>query len=222
MSAQGAFRDGNGPGFELIETLRWEPRAGFVRRERHLARLFRSGAELGFARNRRTVEKVLASVDGHSTLRVRLLVAANGAARVTAQSFVPLAGDAVWTLRIAETRLDSTDPLLAHKTTRRNVYEAARGEFPATAADEVILLNERGAVCEGTITNLFVDTDDAGPLLTPPVAAGLLPGILREELLESGKARETALTPSDLKAARRLFIGNSLRGLIRARLVHGG
>ena len=222
MSAQGAFRDGNGPGFELIETLRWEPQAGFVRRERHLARLFRSVAQLGFARNLKAVEKVLASVDGHSPLRVRLLVAPNGAARVTAQSFVPLAGDAVWTLRIAGTRLASADPLLRHKTTRRNLYEAARAEFPATAADEVILLNERGSVCEGTITNLFDDTDDDGPLLTPPIAAGLLPGILREELLETGKARETALSPSNLKAARRLFVGNSLRGLIRARLPQGG
>jgi 4-amino-4-deoxychorismate lyase len=50
----------------------------------------------------------------------------------------------------------------------------------------------------------------------------LLPGILREELLETGKAQEAELKPADLAAARRLFVGNSLRGLIRARLVHAG
>ena len=42
MSAEGAFRDGNAAGFELIETLRWEPEAGFVRLDRHLARLYAS------------------------------------------------------------------------------------------------------------------------------------------------------------------------------------
>ena len=33
----------------LIETLRWEPGIGFVRLERHLARLARSAAALGLA-----------------------------------------------------------------------------------------------------------------------------------------------------------------------------
>jgi 4-amino-4-deoxychorismate lyase len=222
MSSQGAFRDWNGPGFELIETLRWEPQAGFVRRERHLARLFRSVVELGFERNRIAIEKVLASVGGHAALRVRLTVAANGAARVTAQSFAPLASDSVWTLRIAETRLNSSDPLLRHKTTRRDLYQAARAEYPVADADEVILLNERREVCDGTITNLFLHNDENGPLLTPRLQAGLLPGILRQELLDAGKAREATLTPADLRAARRLFVGNSLRGLTRARLLDGG
>jgi 4-amino-4-deoxychorismate lyase len=222
MSAQGAFRDGNGPGFELIETLRWEPQAGLVRRERHLARLARSAAELGFAFARDAVETALASVRDASALRVRLLLAANGEATVTTQPFQPLGNGVVWTLRIARTRLDSADPLLRHKTTRRDLYQAARAAYSVAHTDEIILLNEGGEVCEGTITNLFLDTGEAGPLLTPPPAAGLLPGILREELLETGKAQEAELKPADLAAARRLFVGNSLRGLIRARLVHAG
>ena len=48
MPAEGALRDGDGPGFELIETLRWEPAARFVRLDRHLARLYASAAALGF------------------------------------------------------------------------------------------------------------------------------------------------------------------------------
>ena len=55
-------------------------------------------------------------------------------------------------------------------------------------------------------------------LLTPPLACGLLPGVLRARLLREGRAREAVLRPADL-AARRLFVGNSLRGLIPARLV---
>jgi 4-amino-4-deoxychorismate lyase len=85
-------------------------------------------------------------------------------------------------------------------------------------ADEVILLNERGEVCEGTITNIFLDTGDDG-LVTAALISGLLPGVLRGELLDTGRAREAVLGPADLADAKALFVGNSLRGLIPARLV---
>ena len=84
-------------------------------------------------------------------------------------------------------------------------------------ADEVILLNERGEVCEGTITNIFADPGD-GVLLTPAPACGLLPGVLRGELLDGGRAREAVLGPADLMDAKGVFVGNSLRGLVPARL----
>ncbi len=48
MPAEGALRDGTAAGFELIETLRWEPEEGFVRLDRHLARLYASAHALGF------------------------------------------------------------------------------------------------------------------------------------------------------------------------------
>ncbi len=82
----------------------------------------------------------------------------------------------------------------------------------------MLLLNERGEVCEGTITNVFIDAGDGGPLLTPPLSCGLLPGVLRAEMLEAGRAVEAILTLADLKTAKELFVGNSLRGLIRVQL----
>ncbi len=222
MSAQGALRHGNGAGFGLIETMRWQPGAGFARLDRHLARLSSSAAALGFACDLKAIERALASVGGDGPQRVRLQLAADGTPAVTAQPFVPLPDGAVWAVRIAATRLSSTDPLVRHKTTSRQRYERARAEFPAAEADEVILLNELGAICEGTITNVFVDAGDSGPLLTPPLEAGLLPGVLRAELLDEGKAREATLSPADLASARRLFVGNSLRGLIAARFSGDG
>ena len=82
-------------------------------------------------------------------------------------------------------------------------------------AGRYLLLNRLGEVCEGTITNVFADMGD-GVLLTPPLRCGLLPGVLRGELLEGGKAREAVLTEDDLHGAKAIFVGNSLRGLIRA------
>jgi 4-amino-4-deoxychorismate lyase len=218
MPSESAVRDGNGSGFELIETLRWEPAHGFVRLERHMARLAASARELGFELSPAGIDRALRdAVGGGAPLRVRLTLAQDGKPEVTTQPYAPLAPDAVWTLRIAETRLDANDPLLRHKTTRRAVYDAARAEFSREEADEVILLNQHGQVCEGTITNVFIDMGD-GVLLTPPLQCGLLPGVLRGELLESGGAKEAMLTEDDLSRAKAIFVGNSLRGLIRVRL----
>ena len=54
-------------------------------------------------------------------------------------------------------------------------------------------------------------------LLTTALQRGLLPGILRRTLIEEGRAIEADLTPADL--AHGFYIGNALRGLVRAQLV---
>ena len=219
MPAEGALRDGTAAGFELIETLRWEPEGGFVRLERHLARLYASAHALGFAADPEAIGEALRDCRGERVpLRVRLTLAEDGKVNATTAPFEPLPADAVWTLRIAATRLDSADPLIRHKTTRRAVYEAARAEFRPEEADEVLLLNERGEACEGMITNLFIDTGDP-VLVTPALTSGLLPGVLRGSLLEQAKAREAVLTEADLRGAKAIHVGNSLRGLIKAKLV---
>lgn len=203
--------------FSLIETLRYEPDAGFVRLRLHLARLKRSARRLGFAGAERAQAELHKAVEGvASPLRVRLTLDRGGAIAVTTAAFTPLAADTVWRVRLAETRLSSEDKLLRVKTTHRSVYEAARAEFPTAEVDEVLLLNERGEVCEGTITSVFLD-DGSGVLKTPPIACGLLAGVLRTELICQRRARVARLSPDDL-AKGDLYVGNSLRGLIRAQL----
>ena len=218
MPAESAVRDGDGPGYALIETFRFEPGSGFVRLERHLARLEGSARELGFRYSRDRVDEALAGLSGRNApLRVRLELALDGAVEVTSQPFVPLAPGTVWTIGIAEARLDAAGPLVRHKTTHRQIYEAARAEFSRDEADEVVLLNSDGRLCEGTITNVFVGSGD-GLLRTPSLANGLLPGVLRAQLIEEGRAVEADLSPEDLRSAAAIFVGNSLRGLIPARL----
>ncbi|RWC33212.1 aminotransferase class IV family protein [Mesorhizobium sp.] len=219
MSAEGALRDGNTADFQLIETMRWQPGSGFLRFDRHLARLYGSAAELGFRCDPQAIGELLHdAVNVSSTaLRMRLALSRDGEATASAQPYEPLAADKVWTLRLARTRLDSHDMLLRHKTSRRQLYTHARAEYLITRADEVILANERGEICEGTITNVFADFGD-GVLATPRLDCGLLPGVLRAELLDEGRAREAIYSLDDLKSARALFVGNSLRGLIPAKL----
>ncbi|UWR08072.1 MULTISPECIES: aminotransferase class IV family protein [Ruegeria] len=200
------------PDFRLIETFAFRPGQGVVRLERHLRRMARTADWLGVQFDLQRVGEVVAGLSGADPLRCRLTLDVTGKPEVTTG---PLADNPPgWSVGIATPRLTSSDFWLRHKTTRRAIYNQARAELP-DGVDELLFLNERDELCEGTITNLFVETED-GRLLTPPVAAGLLPGILREELLETGRAAEAVLTLHDLAAAHRVWMGNSLRGLIPA------
>ena len=204
--------------FSLIETLRWEPEIGFVRLRLHLARLSRSARRIGFPDAPNAAAKLEEAVTGATTaLRMRLTLDRFGRIEVTSAPFVPTPAGAEWKVRIAGTRLDSSDRLLRLKTTRRGVYETARAEYPASEADEVLLLNERGEVCEGTITSVFLD-DGSGTLRTPPISCGLLAGVLRTELICQRKARVGRISVNNLTTGK-LYMGNSLRGLIPAQLV---
>jgi 4-amino-4-deoxychorismate lyase len=217
MSSQSAVRSRKPADLSLIETMRWEPETGFLRLDQHMRRLKRSADALGFLQPDDPKAALQEAVAGDLPLRVRLTVTYRGRIEVTTSPFEPVPEDYIWRLRIAQQRLASDDAFLRHKTSRRELYETARAEFSSEEADEVLLLNERGELCEGTITNLFVEAED-GQLLTPALSSGLLPGVLRAELIREGKARSEVLNPAAF-ANRKLFVGNSLRGLIRAKLV---
>jgi 4-amino-4-deoxychorismate lyase len=220
MFTESQVRDRRDSGLTLIETMRWQPRGGFLRFERHMRRLAASAAALGMPFClARAESRLRRCVGGDTELRVRLELDVRGEIRCEAQRFTPIEPDTVWRVAIArETRLDSREPLLRHKTNRRLRYDQARAEFGSEICEEVVLLNEAGMVCEGTITNLFVGGGD-GLLLTPALRCGLLPGILREEMIEAGRAEEVELSVAALQDSESLFVGNSLRGLIGARIV---
>jgi para-aminobenzoate synthetase/4-amino-4-deoxychorismate lyase len=111
--------------------------------------------------------------------------------------------------------IDAGDWRLRHKSSDRGFYDVGLAAAKAAGADEALLLRDDGRLTEGCFTNLFVERD--GRLLTPPAQLGLLPGVLRRSLLESGRAIEVELTLADLKDG--FLIGNALRGLIPAVLL---
>lgn len=201
---EGALR-GRAGDARLIETLLWDG-AAFPRLPLHLARLAAGAATLGFPCDAGPVRGALAAAVADAPLRVRLTLGAAGDVEVTVAALPP--GKAEWRLGLAAERLLSTDPWLRVKSTRRAAYDAARAALPA-GLDEVVFLNERGEVCDGTITTVFFDRG-AG-MRTPPLSCGLLPGVLRAELA----VPEEVLLAEDLPRVR-LWVGNALRGLIPA------
>lgn len=206
---------------QLVETLRWEAGRGYALLERHLARLAASAAVLGFACDHQAIARGLHSAApvGAGRYKVRLLLAVDGAISVTSELLAPR-GCAMAPARVALAAepVDSREALLYHKTTWRPWYDGVRERHPDCL--DVLFCNERGEVTEGTLHNLVVERD--GRLLTPPVNSGLLPGTLRQELLERGVLAEEIIHREELFSARRLWLLNSVRGWRRVNLCTEG
>lgn len=155
--------------------------------------------------------KILGELSCHAVqttglCKVRLLLSPDGTVDISSE---PLRENcAALRVAISAIRVDSNDAMLYHKTTCRELYDAARAT--RSDCDEVLLLNEHGQVTEGSYHTLVVKL--AGCLVTPPLACGLLPGVLRSELLEDGEIAEQILYPDDLKRAEELWLINSVRG----------
>ena len=206
--------------FELIETIRWERGLGFHLLERHLVRLQSSAAHFGYPYDRGKVLGALSAeverLDSDVHM-VRLLLAEDGTITVTSTGIELPSRETVWRFAISDQRVDEKDALFFHKTTRRQFYDREmERQKAATGCDEVVFLNKKGELTEGTRTNLFLELD--GRLFTPALTCGLLPGTLREELIDLPRAAasEAVLTLADLARADRIYLGNSVRGLIRA------
>jgi 4-amino-4-deoxychorismate lyase len=197
---ESALREGGGePGLRLIETMLWDG-AGVPRWALHLERLRRSAGMLGW-----TCPEVVPNGPDHPA-RLRLTLDRDGVVDWTVAALP--ASKTEWRVGLAAERLRSDDPWLRVKSTRRKAYDRARAALPA-GLDEVLFLNERGEVCDGSITTVFFDRGQG--MRTPPLACGLLPGVLRAEL----GCREAVLSAKELPRVR-LWVGNALRGLIPA------
>ena len=209
--AKGAFVTAGQRPLDLIETMAFDPDQGMPLLDRHLERMRASAAALGFRFDRHGARNELqaATFRLRTVARIRLLLAQSGAIAIeVGPAPVPVERP----LRVAAVPLpvDAGDYRLRHKTSDRGFYDAAR---VAAGTDEVVFVTPDGWLTEGSFTSLFVPRGD-GMLATPPLAAGLLPGVLRSQLIDSHRAVEANLSPRDL--AGQFFVGNALRGLIPA------
>ena len=200
-------------GAQLMETMFHDPRTGLRHGERHLRRLARSAAVLGYEFGERDVRSLLArrlSEVGAARVRVRL----HHDGGVDVDVFPPPVAPSCVSLVLDDERVDSRDVLLGHKTTVRERYDRRRRRHPE--ADDVVLVNELGDVTETTIANLAARID--GVWWTPPLSSGCLPGVERSWQLDRGFMRERILTPGDLMEAEALAVTSSLKGVVPATL----
>lgn len=214
------------PGFQLFETMFATREDGVRHLDRHLARLARSAAQLGFGYDEAHVRarlqaqcEQLAPATPH---RMRLALDKAGAVHVTAAPLSPLATKTVGVMLAPDHGFALThaaDLLLLHKTTRRAEYDRAWHEAEPNGAFDMLFFNERGELTEGGRSNVFVKLD--GRWWTPPLSSGVLPGVMRGVLLDdaSMNAAERVLTREDVLRAEALILCNALRGALPAQIV---
>lgn len=203
-------------GFELLETLRLEDGCYWLL-ARHLARLADSARHFGFVCDEARVRQALAdTAERHAAgaWRVRLRLDRRGAPTLERFPLEAAPAAAVVDVALATGRVDSTDEFLCHKTTERALYAP---HAPLPDRFDTLMWNERGELTEFTRGNVVVELD--GRRLTPALACGLLPGVLRAELLARGEIAEAVIRCEDLPRATGLWFINSVRGMLPARLV---
>lgn len=205
------------PPVTLIETFRWGPETGYDLRERHIERMLGSARYFALSTTRASIAAHLdAAAEGWTgPMRVRLTLSQTGL-DLTAVPLPPT--PEIFRFALADEVMQSASVWLAHKTTNRAFYDQPRQRaHDERGLDELVFRNERGELTEGSFTTLFIERD--GVLLTPPLSSGVLPGTLRAQLLDEGRAREQVLTLADLAQAEAIWLGNSVRGLIAAQWV---
>ncbi|MBF0478059.1 MAG: aminodeoxychorismate synthase component I [Candidatus Omnitrophica bacterium] len=206
--------------FDIFETILWNKRLIYL--NDHINRLKNSCQYFAYPLDDKNLKLLIKTIQ--HTLKnnpptiIKIMVAANGKMRWEVRPFKKFTNNGEpLKIIIAEQKLDSQNKFLFHKTTRRPWYEKASKLTKNNQSYEVIFFNQRGELCEGSRSNIFIDM--AGQLFTPALTCGLLPGILRGRLLKQNKCKELILHKTDLDRAQAIYCGNSVRGLVQVKMV---
>ena len=201
----------------LVETLLLQ-NGRFRYLNEHLRRMRYSAGLLNFPFDKQMIGKAMEDIaerQKEGTYKVRLLLDPAGKPEVKVSEY-PSGRNRKVVFSFRKCAKDEF--FLFHKTDHRPWYAQAPEFLRENGFFEVIYVNNDYTVSEGSYTNVFVQFEDK--LLTPPLDSGVLPGILRKKLLEEGKCEEREITFEMMKSARKVFCGNSVRGLIEVEPVY--
>ena len=213
------FLTGLANDFEIFETMHASAADGCRHRARHLARMQASATYFGFAF---APAAAAAMLDGACAAlapgphRLRLALRADGALTATSAPLAALAQPVQ--LLLADDAMQADTLFLRHKTSIRTRYDAAWRDAERQGAFDTLFFNERGELTEGGRSNVFVRLD--GTWCTPPLACGVLPGVMRAVLLDDPAcgAEERPITRAMLASASGIIVCNALRGALPATL----
>lgn len=193
--------------FRLVETIKVQNKSMFLKDE-HFKRLRESAEHFGF-----TIDESLFNIEPEKNGIMRILLSRDSSYEI---QYLPYSRTAVNRIEISDIVLDSTNELLRYKTTLKPWYEKSYERIRREEVYDEIFFNERGELCEGARTNILLEID--GKFYTPPLSSGLLNGVLRQNLLDSGVCVEKILYKKDLLEADNIYCINSVRGIKRVEL----
>ena len=109
------------------------------------------------------------------------------------------------------------DPLARHKTLNYWRKRIAYGKAVELGADEVLCVTGDRMICEASRSNIFLVCD--GCLYTPATDRPLLPGIMRQVVIERARILgldvvEEPLPFERIALADEAFLTNSVRGIV--------
>ncbi len=122
-------------------------------------------------------------------------------------------------LTVSEVRRNETSAFTYIKSLQygENIMEKRRAK--AKGFDEPIFLNSRGEVCEGATSNIFFTRD--GCIVTPDIGCGLLPGTVREYVIDSHEVEVRRILPDELDGFDGCFLTNAVMGIMPVRSFDG-
>ncbi|MCM8801092.1 MAG: aminotransferase class IV, partial [Candidatus Omnitrophica bacterium] len=204
--------------FKLIESILWDDRYHFL--DQHLKRMRDSAQYFDFKFNFLKIIKALKDlqrsfIQTHK-YKVRLLLDKEGNLEI---DYLDITYDFLNKenyVTISKERVDPENVFLYHKTTNRFLYDREYDYYRKKGYFEVIFLNKYGQVTEGAISNVVIKKRNN--YYTPLIYSGLLPGIFRQYLVKNYNVKERVIYLKDLINADKLFVCNSVRGIIEVKL----
>ena len=174
--------------------------------DQHLERLTKASRYFAFPFDpeelRQKIEEECQACDSHQDYRLRISLSKSGEMEVSRQILSPLS-PSFYKAKLFLQEADLNQSFTYFKTTHRP--HLSLGER------EIIYHNAAGELLETSIGNLVLKIN--GKLYTPPIRLGILPGIYRQHLLETGQVKEKIMTLADLNQAEAVYGCNAVRGL---------
>ena len=191
--------------FQLITTGKISQK-NLLFEEQHLERLTKASRYFAYPFNpedlRQKIEEECQACDSHQDYRLRISLSKSGEMELSRQILTPLS-PSFCQAKLCLQKADLQQAFTYFKTTHR--------PYLTLGKQEIIYHNAAGELLETSIGNLVLKID--GKLYTPPINLGILPGIYRQHLLETGQVKEKIMTLADLNQAEAVYGCNAVRGL---------
>ena len=197
--------------FQLITTGRISQK-NLLFEEQHLERLTKASRYFAYPfdpkKLRQKIEEECQACDSHQDYRLRISLSKSGEIELSRQILTPLS-PSFCKAKLCLQEANLQQAFTYFKTTHRPHLSLGK--------QEIIYHNAAGELLETSIGNLVLKIN--GKLYTPPISQGILPGIYRQHLLETGQVEEKVLTLADLNQAEAVFGCNAVRGLYELEVI---
>lgn len=199
--------------FEIFETMLYQ-NGKIENLTAHIKRLENSAKYFGFNYNLENILTKINQTKSSDRLRIRLAINQLGIISLKTSKIEPIASNKIC---LSDITIDCDNIFLNHKTSKREIYNSEYQKYSELGFLDVIFTNKEGFVTEGSRHNIFIQNQQL-EFITPPIKDGLLPGTMRETVINSHNVTVKSITIDDLTNAKAIFLSNAINGLVEVTL----